>query len=447
MPVEVLESVDNEVINANQQYQAAQRSLEEFVANNQVKILQRLIDEKRGIINSLQVGKQTAVDTIVSEELKARSDVIAAYIQVLSANRLLAFTKEQEGKQALIGAYIDAEVENRLQIVEKDREVRETIFHHLTDAQLASTTAAFDQQVQSRIDQLRDLYVQKNRLHILLGQAQLLQDQIMEGGEAARTSNALALALLKVQMMIVPDVMPSDKLFQQEAEPQRLIVEQPTPVATQSDVANVPLAQPPVVSAPMINIQSAVPQLHNQVQINVDIMTASAASPDGQNQDITSLIRSLEEGLLQLEKRIETQAQALLSGDNYQLLDQMMASRLGVSGSISETLVALSNESDSINARNLSQQIIQRYLDLFDVGGLAASAEIMSADSALFTRISELYPDLFTPGDLSELAEDISPDNPAGCAQRDKGTRTTTITRARGYSFLYCCCRTIDPGH
>lgn len=417
MPEEVLSSVVTEVANAEAQYQTAQSSLEEFLASNQVKRLQRLIDEKRGIITSLQVGKQTAVDTIVSEELKARSEVISAYIQALSANRLLAFTKEQEGKQAIIAAYIDAQVQSRLQAVEKDREARETFFNHLTDAQLASTTAVFDQQVQSRIDQLRQLYAQQNRLQTLLGQAQLLQNQIQQGGEDAAQGNALALALLKAQIMVAPELPPAENIFRTEPEPQRLIVEQPEPLETAPAVTSTATPQPPVVnvpvvSAPVVNVQGDAAQPRNQVQINVDVAAAAAADAAGQQQDVAALIEALEEGLTQLDGRIQTLSQTLLTGDDYRMLDQMMASALGVSGSITETLTTVSAGAQATAAADLSQRVAQSYLELFDVGGLAQNAETLTSDSPLFGQISTLYPELFTPGALSALAEEIPADNP-----------------------------------
>lgn len=417
MPAEVLQSIDTEVVNADTQYQITQKSLEEFLANNQVKILQRLIDEKRGIINSLQVGKQTAVDTIVSEELKARSEVITAYITALSTNRLLAFTKEQEGKQALLEAYIDAEIQSRLQAVEKDRKARETFFNHLVDAQLASTTAVFDQQVQSQIDQLRQLYAQQNRLQTLHGQAQLLQNQIKNGGTEAAESNGLALALLKAQIMIAPELTPTDSFARQEQEPQRLIIEQPETQPTPSAVTNSATPQPPIVnvpvmSAPVINVQGDAAQPRNQVQINVDVASVSAADVAGQAQDVSGLISALDDGLTQLNERIMTLSQSLLNGNNYQMLDQMMASELGISGAISETLMTTSIGTDTMDMSDLSRRIVQRYLDLFAVGELAAKSEELTAKSELANRIDELYPGLFATGDLSQLAENIPTDNP-----------------------------------
>ncbi|MCB0138893.1 MAG: hypothetical protein KDE50_03190, partial [Caldilineaceae bacterium] len=233
-------------------------------------------------------------------------------------------------------------------------------------------------------------------------------------GEDAVASNALALALLKAQVMVAPELPPSEDIFQPEPAAQRLIIEQPTAQPTQPAVTTAATPQPPVVnvpvvSAPVVNVQGDAAQPRNQVQINVDVAAAAAADAAGQRQDVAGLIGALEDGLTQLDTRIQSLSQTLLTGNDYQMLDQMMASELGISGAISDTLPAASDQAESTD---LSQRVAQRYLDLFDVGGLAADAEPLTADSALFAKIRELYPELFTPGDLSALAEEIPADNP-----------------------------------
>jgi capsular polysaccharide biosynthesis protein len=105
VPPETVETISGELVEAQAVYEETQKNLEAFVADNQVKRLQRQIDEKQAIVDTLQAGKQTAVATIVDEELKARRDVISAYIQALSENRLLGFTKEQQAKRDLLEAY------------------------------------------------------------------------------------------------------------------------------------------------------------------------------------------------------------------------------------------------------------------------------------------------------------------------------------------------------
>ena len=165
----------------------------------------------------------------------------------------------------------------------------------------------------------------------------------------------------------------------------------------------------PVVSAPVVNVQGDAAQPRNQVQISVEVAAAAAANTAGQSQDIGSLIAAVEGGVIQIDQRIQLLSQTLLTGNDYQMLDQMMASELGISGPISQTLGTISTPDE---AAGLSQRVAQRYLDLFDVGGLAANAAALTADSALFAQIGALYPELFTPGALSALAEDIPADNP-----------------------------------
>ncbi|MEZ4711355.1 MAG: hypothetical protein R3A44_29435 [Caldilineaceae bacterium] len=414
MPQEVLDSVDLEVANAEKIYQSAQGELEEFLASNQVKKVQRLLDEKRGIINSLQIGKQTAVDTIVDEELKARSEIISAYIQALSDNRLLAFTKEQQGKRKMLEVYMDAEIQNRLKAIEEDRKVRETFFKHVADAQLASATAVFDQQIQSRIELLNQLYIQKNRFQVLLGQAKLLETQIAAEQAGSSESNGLALALLKAQVMILPELTPVDKFTQEEPKPQQIIVDQPEPKPTSEAHINAtdsqaPVVNVPVVSVPVVNVAGDASQPRSQVQVNVDIANAATSDPATQQIDIANTIKAITQGLAELEQRIQGLSQELISGDEYALTDQFLAAELGISSSVTQTLTSISEPS----ARSsISRQVVERYADLFNVGQLAANASEPLVTSDLFSQIRELYPDLFQLGELSELTDNIPDNNP-----------------------------------
>ena len=73
VPSELVASVNTEMVKAQTEYENAQKELEAFVAHNEVDKFNRLIAEKQDIIASLQAGKQTAVTTIVDEELQARA--------------------------------------------------------------------------------------------------------------------------------------------------------------------------------------------------------------------------------------------------------------------------------------------------------------------------------------------------------------------------------------
>lgn len=433
VPAEVQTAIQGELVEAQAAYDQAQDNLEAFVADNQVKSLRRQIEEKQAIVSTLQAGKQTAVATIVDEELQARSDVISAYIQALSENRLLGFTKEQEAKRTLLEAYIDAEVQNRLEAVERDREARTAFFNNLADAQLTSAQAVLDEQVQGNVRQLQNLYAQRTESQRLLNQARLLERQIEEAGDAAAETNALALALLKAQIFTPPEAPPADfnstVALEEPLIEQQLAQSDGLPPAEQAEESVMPpVVSSPMVSAPVINVQGDAPA--NRVQLNVDLAPGSAVDAESQLADVAAIITALDEHVVQLDGDIETVSQNLLTGDNYRLLDQLVASELGVSAAISGTVAAtlqnttLDEETSADVGEDglspLSKAVTQRYLDLFDVGALAAQNAALAADSELLNQIDELYPQLFELGALSALTENVPDDNPLATISVEK---------------------------
>lgn len=175
VPAELLGSVQTELEDAQQAYDKAQADLEAFMATSQIDRLTRLIAEKKQIIDSLQSGKQSAIQQVVA--------------------------KEQEGKQRLANQVADARIEAELAAFKKDREARLSLFNELSDAQLRSVTVVFNQQVQEHIDLLKRDYQEKARLEQLKNTAQTLQAQVEAGGDTAAQSNNLAVLLLKVQVL------------------------------------------------------------------------------------------------------------------------------------------------------------------------------------------------------------------------------------------------------
>lgn len=179
VPAELVASVEVEMAQSQTTYEQAQGELEEFIAQNNIDRLNRLIAEKQDIIQSLQQGRQTAITTIVDEELAARRQIISAYINAQASNRLLAFNKEQDGKQTFLSAlietesanrlnaftsdqaarrklfdqYVDAQTQNQLLALTKDQDARRQIFAQYSDAQIANTLVAFarDQEARTRL--------------------------------------------------------------------------------------------------------------------------------------------------------------------------------------------------------------------------------------------------------------------------------------------------------
>ena len=358
VPPEVLSSVTSELKNADSEYQAAQETLEQFVANNQVKKLKRLITEKQGIIDSLQLGKQTAIDALVEEETNAQRQVISAYLNSLAQNRLLAFRKNQQAKQDLVTAYIDADTENRLLAIEKEREARVTLFDTFVTAQISSTVGVLTLQIDSDLTALESLYTQRNRLRQYLASARSLQTQI---NTATVETTATALLLLKAQIF--------------------------APISGE-DVGDLQLALDTTISSGLTDSD-----LHTDVA--------------GLEMAIIAQIEMVESEIDVISERI--------TKSNYQVFDEVDAQFIAVSAAISPTSDVETGFQDS-SLSPLSQAIVERYTELFDLGGLASFSDTLADDSPLLTELLRIYPDLFELDPLSAQVTVMGYDNPLAIA-------------------------------
>jgi len=172
-PAEYSTSVSSEYQRAVTDFGKAQTALEQYIANSQINTLHRSISETAQLLDTLQIGRQNALTLVISEQLKVNSQIIAAYLGAQSANRLVAFEKEQEGRRNLVKAYMDAK--NNAEV------------------------SVFSEQVQADLELLHALNLTQVRVQQLLGDATAMRDQVRQGGDAAAQSNSLALSLLKTQ--------------------------------------------------------------------------------------------------------------------------------------------------------------------------------------------------------------------------------------------------------
>jgi capsular polysaccharide biosynthesis protein len=172
-PADYSLSVSQQYERALEDANASQGALESFIVTSTIDQLQRSITETRQLLDALQQGKQNALTLVISEQLKVNSEIIAAYLGAQSANRLVAFQKEQEGRRELISSYLDAQ---------NDAQVR-----------------VFSEQVQADLAQLQGLYSSQGRVRQFIGDATAMRDQVRAGGDVAAQSNGVALTLLKSQ--------------------------------------------------------------------------------------------------------------------------------------------------------------------------------------------------------------------------------------------------------
>ncbi len=173
-PAEYSTSVDNEYQRAVQDASQAQTAFEGFIKTSQIDSLQRSISETQQLLDTLQLGKQIALTSVISEQLKVNSEIISAYLGAQSANRLVAFQKEQEGRRELVEAYLTALNLARVRVI--------------------------SEQVNSDLSLLSTLQNTKARMRQFIGDAAAMRDQVQQGGDAAVQSNSIALSLLKSQV-------------------------------------------------------------------------------------------------------------------------------------------------------------------------------------------------------------------------------------------------------
>lgn len=461
VPEPLMASVQSELAQAEETFQNAQRALETFIADNQINLLDRQIAEKQQIIASLQASKQAALQTLLDEELAAQREMIAAYIQASMRNRLLLFEKEQESRRALISALLDAdrenrllafqmeqqgrrklfeqalqvEMENRALALAADQELRRQLFEAYADADIRTRVAAFNEQVDARLQALAQSYVTRRRLERLLDDARGLLAQVSEAGEAGAATNALALLLLKSQV------------YSTGAAPE-VAASAPAP-ALRSEWA---LALPPSIPLPTIVVTDAVQpalwltfqtnllstlrsemqslwlgwtraqqaQLQRSMndasrsamwpslQLRLDDLTSIGVSADSQVAELTTLVRVLEERIAGLNEAIEAQTQQLLDNTGYMLVDPERSEEDPLFAAMQARYAALFDVptlTDAIAASGaLSETVLARYEALFALSPLALAATALTTTTPLLEAVQAHYPELFNAGELSVLA-------------------------------------------
>jgi len=180
--------VEHQTTAAKAEYDEAEAALTAFVAENRIDDLNRQIGEKQQIIASLQSGRQTALTTVIDEQMKAQKQIIAAYINAQASNRLLAFNKEQQGKRELLSSYLDAGIRTE--------------------------NAVFNEQVEARLQSLEDYWAVKSKMELLLADAESLRAHTARGGAEAARTNGLAVLLLKAQVFASSVKLPGDLQLQ-----------------------------------------------------------------------------------------------------------------------------------------------------------------------------------------------------------------------------------------
>ena len=146
VPESTIVSVTTELDNAFADYQAAQRELETFIANNQIDGLTRQIQQKNVIRNEMMTNYASLLTSIVSNEYNSR-----------------------------LGLH-----------------------NTLESAPMTHAVALINAQSSGTIQALNSLYEQRSSAIAQLNQARSMEESLVVGGVAAAKSNITALQLLKL---------------------------------------------------------------------------------------------------------------------------------------------------------------------------------------------------------------------------------------------------------
>lgn len=372
-PTTLSNEVGKELTRARDTYVQAQAAVEDFILNNKLDELTRLIDEKKLVLDQLQSGKSTAVSAIIDEQIKAQQQIINAYYNSQSASKLLLFNKQQDAKRAMLSAYIDAEVQNRLAAFNRDRNIRLDAFNTYVSAELNGKLAVVNEQITEKTSTLSRYYAEKTTVARLLDNARTMRAQIVEGGNAAAASNTLALLLLKSQAFTSGQELPT-------------------------------------------NLQLQVP-------------SQGSTSADSQIADLDAVIVVLEERQRTVEQNVQDLSRELLDGTGYNFLDEISATPLTLATTPGVT--STQNISDT-----LSVNIAQRYRELFEVGPMATDAQKIATDTPLYDQIKKLYPDLFTVDQYMTLTEDLPQDTPLSQAADQRAKELLNLQGLEDLSTL-----------
>jgi capsular polysaccharide biosynthesis protein len=291
VPDEMLASLQSELDQAKTSYDAAQRSLEEFLVASPVNSLRRQAEETQAAISALQRANTNALDSYVQEILASYKRIVNAYLTAQTDSQVLGFQREQQTQRQLLNAYFRAYNNAIVDTFDTQRE-RDTRLIRMYYDQWLRTTAA-------------------------LSTARTLQAGLDAGGASAVDSTATALQLLKLQLVsaLTADI-PTMQDIAAMVLPDLDTLSINAPFADTASAA---------ATQPIQNVQTLEPgaasSAAQQPIFQIDLTPVTDATLAGLTADLAGVIQGLEARMSTLEQEIADFNTAWLSGERYQNLD------------------------------------------------------------------------------------------------------------------------------
>ena len=253
------------------------------------------------------------------------------------AARVQRVVKTKSGYDTAQQALIEFLAGSRIDELERLVQEKEQLVSRLAQAGIDSYTTVFDQQVEERINNLVRAYSEKTRIELLLDDARALLGQTEGGGDAATSTNALALMLLKVEVFASSTALPGE------------------------------------------------------LQITLGAVSGLETNAADQQADVTALVSVLETRLAEIDEDIQVQSATLLGDDYYHLLTELTASQLAVSAPLTQTITTSQPVSEM--ASSFSPAIAQLQED---VRALQSGLEAETSKQQELTRARDLALEMYT---------------------------------------------------
>ena len=136
VPVQLIESVQNELAQAQVAYDSTQAKLESFLSANGVSSLERRITEKTNLIDSLQQNQLQVMQAYIEQQIAAVKQVADALLKQEIEAKTAAFEQEVAATKKVFSAALEQELMSA-----------ETVYNTALEQELTAKTAVFEQEL------------------------------------------------------------------------------------------------------------------------------------------------------------------------------------------------------------------------------------------------------------------------------------------------------------
>ena len=136
VPVQLIESVQNELAQAQVAYDSTQAKLESFLSANGVSSLERRITEKTNLIDSLQQNQLQVMQAYIEQQIAAVKQVADALLKQEIEAKTAAFEQEIAATKKVFSTALEQELRSA-----------ETVYNTALEQELTAKTAVFEQEL------------------------------------------------------------------------------------------------------------------------------------------------------------------------------------------------------------------------------------------------------------------------------------------------------------